>query len=89
MVAVLCETGYMSNAGDVNKLNDPTMQKKIADAIANGLKHYVEGNPDFDTRNVQPQSEGVLAPLTPVEDTTPDNEDNPATVSQDPDTTTP
>jgi N-acetylmuramoyl-L-alanine amidase len=89
MVAVLCETGYMSNAGDVNKLNDPTMQKKIADAIANGLKHYVEGNPDFDTRNVQPQSEGVLAPLTPADDAAPDDEDRPAVVSQDPDTTTP
>jgi N-acetylmuramoyl-L-alanine amidase len=64
MVAVLCETGYMSNPGDVNKLNDPVMQKKIADSIANGLKNYVEGNPNFDTRNIRPQSEGVMEPLT-------------------------
>ena len=63
MVAVLCETGYMSNPGDANKLNDPAMQKKIADSIANGLKNYVEGNPDFDTRNIQPQPEGELTPL--------------------------
>ncbi|MES2461607.1 MAG: N-acetylmuramoyl-L-alanine amidase [Armatimonadota bacterium] len=69
MVSVLCETGYMSNPGDVNKLNDPVMQKKIADSIANGLKNYVEGNPTFDTRNIRPQAEGELAPLTP-DDTT-------------------
>jgi N-acetylmuramoyl-L-alanine amidase len=67
MVAVLCETGYMSNPGDVNKLNDPVMQKKIADSIANGLKNYVEGNPDFDTRNIRPQVEGAMEPLTDPE----------------------
>ncbi len=67
MVSVLCETGYMSNPGDVNKLNDPNMQKKIADSIANGLKNYVEGNPDFDTRNIRPQAEGTLEPLTAPE----------------------
>ncbi len=66
MVSVLCETGYMSNPGDVNKLNNSAMQNKIADSIANGLKNYVEGNPNFDTRNIQPQDVGVLAPLTPV-----------------------
>jgi N-acetylmuramoyl-L-alanine amidase len=65
MVAVLCETGYMSNPGDVNKLNNSAMQKKIAESIANGLKNYVEGNPNFDTRNIQPQDVGVLVPLTP------------------------
>jgi hypothetical protein len=40
------------------------MQKKIADSIANGLKNYVEGNPNFDTRNIRPQVEGAMEPLT-------------------------
>lgn len=44
MVAVLIETGFMSNPGDVNKLVDPDMQQKIAAAIASGLKNYIEGN---------------------------------------------
>ena len=66
MVSVLCETGYMSNPGDVNKLNNSAMQNKIADSIAKGLKNYVEGNPNFDTRNIQPQDVGILAPLTPL-----------------------
>jgi N-acetylmuramoyl-L-alanine amidase len=88
MVSVLCETGYMSNPGDVNKLNDPVMQKKIADSIAYGLKNYVEGNPDFDTRNIRPQAEGVLAPLTPddtmeVGAVSSSAEENPSLVLQD------
>ncbi|MBC8101581.1 MAG: N-acetylmuramoyl-L-alanine amidase [Cytophagales bacterium] len=67
MVAVLCETGYMSNAGDVNKLNNAAMQKRIAQAIAGGLRDYVEGNPNFDTRNIRPQADGPMAPLSSVD----------------------
>ncbi len=77
MVAVLCETGYMSNPGDANKLNDPEMQKKIADSIANGLKNYVEGNPDFDTRNIQPQAVGELTPLGDADSTPAGESTNP------------
>lgn len=70
MVSVLCETGYMSNASDVRLLNDANVQKKIAQNIAQGLRDYIEGNPDFDTRNVNPNAGGVgLSPL-------PDSDEN-------------
>ena len=66
MVSVLCETGYMSNGNDVKLLNDRSMQKKIAQNIAQGLRDYIEGNPDFDTRNINPSAGG--AALGPVPD---------------------
>jgi len=69
MVAVLCECGYMSNGSDVRKLNDSANQQRIAEAIANGLRDYVEGNPGFDTKHINPQPVGTLTPLP----TTPDN----------------
>ncbi len=68
MVSVLCETGYMSNGNDVKQLNDRSMQKKIAQNIAQGLRDYIEGNPDFDTRNINPSAGG--AALGPIPDET-------------------
>jgi len=38
-------------------------------AIVAGLRDYIEGNPDFDTRNTNPNAEGsatLLLPMTPV-----------------------
>ena len=73
MVAVLCETGYMSNNSDVRLLNDGGMQKKIAQNIAQGLQDYIEGNPDFDTRMVSPNAgtdEIVPLPFLPEENGT-------------------
>lgn len=62
MTAVLVECGYMSNAGDVRLLNDPGMQRKLAENIAAGLRDYIEGNPDVDTRNTNPN-----VPVPPTE----------------------
>lgn len=55
MVSVLVECGYMSNGMDATLLTQSAMQRKIAGAIANGLRDYVEGNPQRDTRNVNPR----------------------------------
>jgi N-acetylmuramoyl-L-alanine amidase len=60
MVAILVECGYMTHSGDVSRLNDPTMQKKIANSIVSGLRDYIEGNPDFDTRFINPNAVGGL-----------------------------
>jgi N-acetylmuramoyl-L-alanine amidase len=45
-LAILCETGYMTNSHDVSLLVKPEMQAKIARAIANGAQDYIEGHPD-------------------------------------------
>lgn len=45
-LAILVETGYMSNSHDVALLVQPEMQAKIARSIANGVQDYIEGNPD-------------------------------------------
>lgn len=67
MVSVLVECGYMTNLGDVTKLVQSAMQQRIAQSIADGLRDYVEGNPDWDTRNVNPrpaeENEIFLPPL--------------------------
>jgi N-acetylmuramoyl-L-alanine amidase len=63
MVAVLVETGYMSNAHDVQLLTQPETQTKIAGAIMTGLKDYIEGNPDFDTRSIRPDAGEPSPPL--------------------------
>jgi N-acetylmuramoyl-L-alanine amidase len=67
MVAVLVECGYMTNSNDVRRLSDPASQKKIAGAIMAGLRDYVEGNPDLDTRFINPQPEGALGGEVPPE----------------------
>ena len=58
MVAVLVECGYMSNSADVRQLVEPSVQDKIARLIAEGLRDYVEGNPDVDTRFLNPRGRG-------------------------------
>lgn len=63
MVAVLIECGYMTNSSDVSKLNDTAWQQRIAKSIVSGLRDYIEGNPDFDTRNINPKAVGALPPV--------------------------
>ena len=65
MVAVLVECGYMSNPGDCGRLTSPAMQGRVATAIADGLRDYIEGNPDGDTRNVNPRAGGAAQESTP------------------------
>ncbi len=43
MPAVLCETGFMTNPGDLSRLRNPETQQKIAEAIRAGLRDYIEG----------------------------------------------
>jgi N-acetylmuramoyl-L-alanine amidase len=66
MVAVLVECGFMTNPNDVRLMNDPEWRKRIAGAIAAGLRDYIEGNPDLDTRNNQPGAGGDVIPPLPT-----------------------
>ncbi len=68
MVAVLIECGYMTNAGDVNRLNDRDFQQRTARAILAGLRDYIEGNPE-DTRNANPEAGGFDPIANPNQDT--------------------
>jgi N-acetylmuramoyl-L-alanine amidase len=43
MPAVLCEVAYINNAHDRRKLVDPDFQQRVAQAMCDGLRHYVEG----------------------------------------------
>jgi N-acetylmuramoyl-L-alanine amidase len=45
MPAVLCEVAYINNANDRHKLVDDGFQRRVAQAICDGLRRYVEGNP--------------------------------------------
>lgn len=44
MPAVLCEVAYINNAKDRRKLVDEEFQQRVATAICDGLRRYVEGN---------------------------------------------
>ncbi|PKQ92941.1 N-acetylmuramoyl-L-alanine amidase [Paenibacillus sp. BGI2013] len=39
--AVIVETGFLSNAADRARMNDPAEQKRIAQSIANGIIYYL------------------------------------------------
>lgn len=45
MPAVLCEVAYINNQNDRRKLCDPQFQQRVAKAICDGLRTYVEGSP--------------------------------------------
>ena len=45
MPAILVEVAYINNDRDRSRLIDPVFQKKVAQAIATGLRCYVEGLP--------------------------------------------
>ena len=45
MPAVLCEVAYINNQNDRRKLCDPLFQQRVAKAICDGLRTYVEGSP--------------------------------------------
>jgi N-acetylmuramoyl-L-alanine amidase len=45
MPAVLCEVAYINNQTDRRKLIDPQFQQRVAKAICDGLRNYVEGSP--------------------------------------------
>lgn len=76
--AALIELGYVINAGDLAKRNDPAYVKKAVDAIVRGIQAYFEGNPkppkrtmpleDLDEPKPQPRREAkpeVKPPVAP------------------------
>ncbi|MBC7805864.1 MAG: N-acetylmuramoyl-L-alanine amidase [Akkermansiaceae bacterium] len=63
-LAILCETGYMTNSRDVALLVKPEMQAKIARSIANGIQDYVEGNSDMTSLPTPAPSSVAIAPST-------------------------
>lgn len=69
-LAILCETGYMTNSNDVSLLSKPEMQAKIARAIANGAQDYIEGNPTTVSAPKPAPSSVALAPA-PAEELPP------------------
>ena len=45
MPAVLCEVAYINNVKDRRKLTDEGFQQRVAQAMCDGLRRYVEGTP--------------------------------------------
>lgn len=43
MPAVLCEVAFINNIVDRSKLCDPDFQQRVANAICEGVRGYVEG----------------------------------------------
>ena len=44
MPAVLCEVAYINNERDRRKLVDSDFQRRVAQAMCEGLRAYVEGS---------------------------------------------
>jgi N-acetylmuramoyl-L-alanine amidase len=57
MPAVLVEVAYINNQRDRRKLVDDDFQQHVAQAICDGLRHYVEGSPE--TVRHTPSSAGI------------------------------
>jgi N-acetylmuramoyl-L-alanine amidase len=55
MPAVLCEVAYINNNGDRSKLINAAFQDRVARAMCDGLKSYVEGRPRSSSRQIQPE----------------------------------
>ena len=62
MPAVLCEVAYINNVNDRRKLIDEGFQQRVAQAICDGLRRYVEGTPS---------SPNPTSPTKPIIDPTP------------------
>ena len=59
--SVLCEVAFLSNPADRNRLINEEFQQKIAQALADGLRSYVEGSPSSrsaPTAVFKPESDG-------------------------------
>lgn len=63
MPAVLCEVAYINNASDCAKLVDAAFQQRVAMAMCDGLRSYIEGRPRVAAPQSKPEPEGV-APST-------------------------
>ncbi len=59
--SVLCEVAFLSNPADRNRLVNEEFQQKIAQALTDGLRSYVEGSPSSrsaPTAVFKPESDG-------------------------------
>ena len=59
--SVLCEVAFLSNPADRNRLINEEFQQKIAQALVDGLRSYVEGSPSSrsaPTAVFKPESDG-------------------------------
>ncbi|HLJ57335.1 MAG TPA: N-acetylmuramoyl-L-alanine amidase [Chthonomonadaceae bacterium] len=54
MPAVLCEVAYINNQNDRRKLCDPQFQQRVAMAMCDGLRAYVEGRPGRSASTARP-----------------------------------
>ena len=67
MPAVLCEVAYINNASDRQHLVDPAFQTRVANAMCEGLRTYVEGR----SRGTEPVTPPGLQGSLPVTVDTP------------------
>ena len=63
MPSVLVEVAYINNQRDRRKLVDDGFQQRVAQAMCDGLRHYVEGSPD--TVRHKPSSAGANGEFRP------------------------
>ncbi len=50
--SILVETAFISNPNEEERLNDGNYQTKLANAILDGIKHYLAQNPALSKRNI-------------------------------------
>jgi N-acetylmuramoyl-L-alanine amidase len=62
MPAVLCEVAYINNVSDRQHLIDPAFQSRIANAMCEGLRNYVEGR----GRGAEPAITPGAQPSAPI-----------------------
>src|SRR5689334_24606524 len=62
MPAVLCEVAYINNVNDRRKLIDSQFQQRVAKAICDGLRSYVEGAPKRTTPAFRRRAPGQPMP---------------------------
>ena len=60
MPSILIETGFISNPAEARRLANPSYQRRIADAIADGVQGYLLRNPPPDTLLASLSETGVL-----------------------------
>ena len=58
--SILIETGFISNPAEARRLANPSYQRRIADAIADGVQGYLLRNPPPDTLLASLSETGVL-----------------------------
>ena len=58
--SMLIETGYLTNPDDAKQLNNPAFQRRMADAIAKGVKNYFYDSPPEGSLVAWQKANGVV-----------------------------